>query len=312
MKWKNSSVRWDTSNKMRYHNVLENIGNTPLVRIQRIWQQPETEIWAKLEGCNPMGSVKERPALWMVEGAENDGSLKKGMTLLESSSGNTGIGLALVGAVKGYPVTIVMPQKVSVERRKILLALGAEIVFTSEKGGSDEAWDIAQRLDAENPGKYYYTRQYSNPYNTMAHYHGTAMEIWNDLHGDVDVAAIGLGTCGTIMGIAKRFKELKPDVRIVALEPQVKHTQQGLRNMDESRVPELLDWKWIDEKIVISDADAYEYARRLASEEGIFAGISSGTAIAGAVEIAKKMTGGKIVTLFPDRAEKYLTTTLFE
>lgn len=297
---------------MRYDNILQTIGNTPMVRIQRIWMHPEVEIWAKLEGCNPMGSVKERPALWIVEGAEKDGTLTRGMTLLESSSGNTGIGLALVGAVKGYAVTIVMPQKVSVERRKILQALGAEIVFTSEKGGSDEAWDIAERMNRDNPGKYFYTRQYSNIHNTLSHYDTTALEIWEDMQHDFDAAVIGLGTCGTIMGLAKRFRELKPGIRIVAVEPQVKHTQQGLRNMDESRTPELLDWKWIDEKIVIRDSDAYDFARRLAREEGILAGVSSGTAMAGAVEVARKMTRGKIVTLFPDRAEKYLSTTLFE
>ncbi len=259
-----------------------------------------------------MCSVKERPALYIVEAAEGDGSLKPGMTILESSSGNTGIGLALIGAVKGYPVTIVMPQKVSIERRKSLKALGAEIVFTSEKGGSDEAWDIAEKLNRENPVKYFYARQYSNLNNTLSHYEGTANEIWQDLEGRLDVVTVGLGTCGTIMGLAKRFKELKPDVRIVALEPQIKHTQQGLRNMDESRTPELLDWKMVDEKIVINDSDAYDYARRLAREEGIFGGISCGTALFGAVEIAKRMDHGTIVTIFPDRGEKYFSTSLFD
>ena len=296
---------------MRFQNILQTIGNTPLVKINRIWDSAGVEIWAKLEGCNPMGSVKERPALAIIEGAELDGSLKRGMTILESSSGNTGIGLAMVGAVKGYPVTIVMPQKVSVERRAILKALGAEIIFTSEKGGSDEAWDIAERLHREQPDKYFYAQQYSNSNNTLIHYKETANEIWEDMQGDLDVVAIGLGTCGTIMGIGTRLKEWNPSIRVVALEPQRSHTQQGLRNMDDSRVPELLDWKCIDEKLVISDEDAYEYARRLAKEEGIFAGISSGTAIAGSIEIAKRMTKGKIVTVFPDRAEKYLSTALF-
>ncbi len=297
---------------MQYANILQTIGNTPLVRINRIWSHPEVEIWAKLEGCNPMGSVKERPALYIVEGAEKDGTLKKGMTILESSSGNTGIGLALIGAVKGYAVTICMPQKVSVERRKILNALGAEIVFTSEKGGSDEAWDIAERLYQENPGKYFYARQYSNTKNTLSHFEGTAVEIWEDMRGDLDAVAIGLGTCGTIMGISKRLKELNPKILIVAIEPQSAHTQQGLRNMEDSRVPELLDWKWIDEKIVIQDSEAYDLARRLTREEGIFAGISSGSALAGSIRVAQKMKRGKIVTIFPDRGEKYLTTPLFD
>ncbi len=259
-----------------------------------------------------MGSVKERPALYIVERAEKDGTLKKGMTILESSSGNTGIGLALIGAVKGYAVTICMPQKVSMERRKILKALGAEIIFTSQKGGSDEAWDIAERLYQENPGKYFYARQYSNINNTLSHYEGTAMEIWEDMRGDLDAVAIGLGTCGTMMGISRRFKELNPKILIVAIEPQPAHTQQGLRNMEDSRVPELLDWESIDEKIVIDDHEAYDFARRLTREEGIFAGISSGTALAGSIRIAQKMNRGKIVTIFPDRGEKYLTTPLFD
>ena len=296
---------------MRYENILQTVGHTPLVRINKIPVRREVEIWAKLEGCNPMGSVKERPALAIIEAAEADGSLKQGMVILESSSGNTGIGLAMVGAVKGYAVTIVMPQKVSMERRKILKALGAEIIFTSEKGGSDEAWDIAERLHQEHPDQYFYTQQYSNQNNTLSHYNETASEIWQDMKGDVDVIAIGLGTCGTIMGVGSRLRELNPSIRVVAIEPQRSHTQQGLRNMDDSRVPELLDWKLIDEKIVVPDVAAYEYAQRLSREEGIFAGISSGTALAGCMEIAKKMSHGKIVTIFPDRAEKYLSTPLF-
>ena len=259
-----------------------------------------------------MGSVKERPALYMIEAAERDGRLRKGMTILESSSGNTGIGLALIGTVKGYPVTIVMPQKVSVERRKSLKALGAEIVFTSEKGGSDEAWDIAEQLHRENPGKYFYAMQYSNPDNVRSHYKGTANELWSDLEGQIAAVAIGLGTCGTIVGIGKRLKELDSKIRIIAIEPQRSHTQQGLRNMEESRVPELMDWKLIDEKIVISDAQAYEYAKRLAREEGIFAGISCGSALAGSIKVARKMKRGNLITIFPDRAEKYYSTSLFD
>jgi cysteine synthase len=298
-------------NRMRCDNILQTIGNTPLVRINKIWTNDSVQIWAKLEGCNPMGSVKERPALAIIEAAEQDGTLKRGMTILESSSGNTGIGLAMVGAVKGYPVTIVMPQKVSVERRQILRALGAEIIFTSEKGGSDEAWEIAERLYRENPERYFYAQQYSNKNNTLIHYYGTAVEMWKDMNGAIDVVAIGLGTCGTIMGVALKLKELKSDIRVVAIEPQRGHTQQGLRNMEDSRVPELLDWSAIDEKIVITDADAFEYARRLAREEGIFAGISSGTALAGCIQVAQNMTHGTIVTVFPDRGEKYLSTPLF-
>src|SRR5262245_36486183 len=170
---------------MKYDSILQTIGHTPIVRIQKIFQHPQIEIWAKLEGNNPMGSVKERPALAIVEAAEADGSLKKGMTILESSSGNTGIGLAMVGGVKGYSVTIVMPQKVSVERCVLLKSLGAVIIFTSPTGGSDEAWDIAEKLYRENPAKYFYARQYSNLNNTLSHYNGTAIEIWEDMQGEV-------------------------------------------------------------------------------------------------------------------------------
>jgi cysteine synthase B len=297
---------------MRYDDILQTVGHTPLVRINKVFHRPGVEIWAKLEGCNPMGSVKERPALSIIEAAEADGTLKKGMTILESSSGNTGIGLAMVGAVKGYAVTIVMPQKVTHERRQLLRALGAEIVFTSPKGGSDEAWTIAEKMHQENPQRYLYTRQYSNVNNTLSHYHGTAMEIWEDMRGDLDAVAIGLGTCGTIMGVGLRLKELKRGIKVVAIEPQRNHTQQGLRNMDDSRVPDLLDWKVIDQKIVITDDVAMDFTRRLAAEEGIFAGISSGTAVAGAIEVAKQIKQGKIVTIFPDRGEKYFTTNLWE
>ncbi len=294
-----------------HQSIVDLIGATPLVLLRRMNPEPEVFLYAKLEGFNPMGSVKERIALRIVEEAERRGDLKPGMTLLESSSGNTGIGLAMVGAVKGYPVLVTMAQKVSVERRQILRALGAEIAFTSSSGGSDEAWSLADRLQAENPGKYFRVGQYVNPDNPRAHYEGTAEEVWRQTGGRIDRLVLTLGTCGTLVGMARRLKERKPDIRVVAVEPQEKHAQQGLRNMSESRVPPIMDWSLVDERMVVSDADAYRTARELARREGIFAGISSGTAVFAAIEVARRIRRGHIVTLLPDRGEKYLSTSLF-
>ena len=292
-------------------SVLDTIGNTPLVRIRRMCPERDVVIHAKLEGFNPMGSVKERIALRIVEEAERRGELKPDMTLLESSSGNTGIGLALVGAVKGYPVVITMAQKVSVERRQILRALGAEIAFTSKEGGSDEAWDLADRMHAENPGRYFRVGQYVNPDNVRAHYEGTAEEVWRQTGGRIDWLVLTLGTCGTLVGMARRLKERNPRLKVVSVEPQAGHTQQGLRNMSESRLPEIMDWTLVDERMTVGDSDAYRAARELALKEGIFAGISSGTAMTAVLAIARRIGRGHIVTLLPDRGEKYLSTSLF-
>ena len=292
-------------------SILDTIGGTPLVLLSRLNPEPGVSLYAKLEGFNPMGSVKERIALRIVEEAERRGDLRPGMTLLESSSGNTGIGLAMVGAVKGYRVLITMPQKVSVERRQILSGLGAEIAFTSATGGSDEAWDLADRLHAENPGRYFRAGQYVNPDNPQVHYDETAEEVWRQTGGHVDWLVLTLGTCGTLVGMARRLKERNPALRVAAVEPAPGHTQQGLRNMEESRLPPIMDWSLVDERLTVSDDDAYRTARDLARREGIFAGISSGTAAFAALQIARSVRRGHIVTLLPDRGEKYLTTALF-
>jgi cysteine synthase len=293
------------------NTILETVGNTPLVRIRRMNPEADVELYAKLEGFNPLGSVKERIALRIVEEAERRGDLKPGMALLESSSGNTGIGLAMVGAVKGYRVVITMAQKVSIERRQILKALGAEIVFTAPEGGSDEAWAMADRLHAESPGTYFRVGQYVNPDNVRAHYEGTAEEVWRQTGGRIDWLVLTLGTCGTLVGMARRLKQYRPALRVVAVEPQPEHTQQGLRNMSESRVPEIMEWGLVDERMIVRDEDAYRTARELARLEGILAGISSGTALFAALQVARKVRTGRIVTLLPDRGEKYLSTTLF-
>jgi cysteine synthase len=292
-------------------SILGTVGGTPLVLLARLNRAPGARIWAKLEGFNPMGSVKERIALHIVEEAERRGDLKSGMTLLESSSGNTGIGLAMVGAVKGYRVVITMPCKASVERRRILHALGAEVVFTSPEGDSDEARDIADRLQREHAGRYFRAGQYVNPDNPAAHSLGTAEEIWRQRKGAIDWLVLALGTCGTLVGTARRLKELRPSLRVVSVEPQENHAQQGLRNMTEAKVPDIMDWSLVDERMTVTDEEAVAAARELARREGILAGISSGTAVCAALRVASRAGQGDIVTLLPDRGEKYLSTTLY-
>jgi cysteine synthase len=292
--------------------ILETIGNTPLVRINHLNPNPQVTIYAKLEGLNPLGSVKERIALAMIEGAERDGVLTKEKVIVESSSGNTGIGLAMVGAVKGYKVLITMSERASVERLRILKILGAEVVLTSAAGGSDEAWDKADEIARNDPERYVRLNQYTNRYNPLVHYETTGEEIWRQTDGKIDVLVVGLGTTGTIMGAGQRLRGHNPRLRIVAVEPQPRHQQQGLRNMETSRIPPILDWRLIDERLVVLDEDAFRMARRLCQEEGLFMGISAGTAMYAAAEVAKTLNEGTIVTVLPDRGEKYLTTNLFD
>ncbi|HSF32758.1 MAG TPA: cysteine synthase family protein [Candidatus Tectomicrobia bacterium] len=292
--------------------ILETIGNTPLVRINRLNPNANVTIYAKLEGFNPLGSVKERIALSMVEGAERDGILTKDKVIVESSSGNTGIGLAMVGVMKGYKVLVTMSERASLERMQMLKLLGAEVVLTSAAGGSDEAWDKADEIARNDPARYLRLNQYTNRYNPLVHYETTGEEVWRQTEGKVDVLVVGLGTTGTIMGAGRRLREYNPALHIVAVEPQPKHQQQGLRNMETSRIPPILDWRLIDERMVVLDEDAFRTARRLCQEEGLFMGISAGTAMYAAAEVAKRLRQGTIVTLFPDRGEKYLTTDLFD
>jgi cysteine synthase B len=292
--------------------ILETIGHTPLVRINRLNPNPRVTIYAKLEGMNPLGSVKERIALSMIEGAERDGLLTHDKIIVESSSGNTGIGLAMVGIVKGYKVLVTMSERASIERVQILRALGVDVVLTSAAGGSDEAWDKADEIGRSDPSRYLRLNQYTNDYNPLVHYETTGEEIWRQTEGHVDVLVVGLGTTGTIMGAGRRLREYNPRLRIVAVEPQARHQQQGLRNMETSRLPPILNWLLIDERLVVLDDDAFRMARHLCREEAMFVGISAGTAMYAAAEVAKRMDEGTIVTVFPDRGEKYLTTDLIE
>ncbi len=292
-------------------NILECIGNTPLVRINKINPNRNVEIWAKVEYFNPGGSIKDRPALYMIEDAERKGELTKDKIILEATSGNTGIGLALVAAVKGYKVLLVMSEAVSEERRKILEALGAEIKLTPAHLGTDGAIEYAYMLARKEPEKYWLVDQFNNDANWMAHYLGTANEIWEQTRGKVDIVVATMGTTGTLMGISKRLKELKPEIQIIGVEPYMGHKIQGLKNMKESYAPGIFDRSLVDRIINIADEEAFEMARILAKEEGLFVGMSSGAAMAAAIKIAKEIKEGNIVVILPDGGERYLSTPLF-
>jgi S-sulfo-L-cysteine synthase (O-acetyl-L-serine-dependent) len=293
-------------------NILQSIGNTPLVRINHLNPNPDTSVFAKVEGTNPTGSIKDRIALKMIEQAEAEGRLIKGKTIIEPTSGNTGIGLAMIGTVKGYDVQIVMSAAVSIERRKMIVAYGAEVLLTDADEGTDGAIRKARELVKEFPDKYFMPDQFSNKYNKMTHYKTTGEEIWKQTNGKIDYFVSSIGTSGTIMGVGKALKENNPAIKIVSAQPVKGHYIQGLKNMHEAIVPEIYDAKEIDETIMIETEDAYEMARQIIKKEGIFVGMSSGAAMYAAIEISKKIEKGNIVVIFPDRGEKYLSTGLFE
>ncbi len=285
---------------------------TPMVRINSLVSKPGVNIFAKLEGFNPTGSIKDRIAIKMVEEAERDGRLRPGKTIIEPTSGNTGIGLAIVGIVKGYPVEIVMSEAVSIERRKIIRAYGGKVLLTSASEGTDGAIRLARRLVQENPEKYFMPDQFSNACNYLAHYENTALEIWQQTGGQIDYLVCALGTSGTLMGLGKFLKIMKPSIRIVCAHPIRGHYIQGLKNMEEAIVPSIYDPSRIDIQEMIESEEAIEMARRIIASEGIFAGMSSGAAMLAAVRVAERIDSGNIVVVFPDRAEKYLSTKMFD
>jgi cysteine synthase B len=293
-------------------NILEAIGNTPLVRINKLNPNKNVTIYAKIEGNNPTGSIKDRIALKMIEQAEADGSLVKGKTIIEPTSGNTGIGLAMIGVVKGYDVEIVMSSAVSEERQKMIKAFGARVTLTDAKLGTDGAILKAKQLVRDNPKKYFMPDQFSNHYNKITHYKTTGEEIWRQTNGKIDYFVSAIGTSGTIMGVGKALKEHNPKIKIVCAHPEKGHYIQGLKNMEEAIVPSIYDPSQIDETIMIETEQAYEMTRQIVKKEGIFVGMSSGAAMLAAVEVAKKIKSGVIVVIFPDRGEKYLSTKLFE
>jgi len=293
------------------HSILDTIGNTPLVEIRHLNPNPSVKIMAKLEYFNPGGSVKDRPALYMIEAGEKSGELTRDKIVIEATSGNTGIGLALVCSVKGYRLLLTMSEAVSIERQKILKARGAEIRLTPGHLGTDGAIEEVYRLARENPDRYFMADQFNNPANWMAHYDGTAKEVWEQTEGEISMLVATLGTSGTLMGLSQRLKEYNPDVQIIGVEPYLGHKIQGLKNMKEAYRPEIFDKKRLDEKINIEDEEAYEMARQLARKEGLFVGMSSGAAMAVAIQKAKIMKQGMLVVIFSDNGERYLSTPLF-
>ena len=294
------------------NNILETIGKTPLVRINNLSPNPNVNIFAKLEGFNPTGSIKDRIAVQMVEQAEKEGKLTKGKIIIEPTSGNTGIGLAIAGIVKGYEVVIVMSEAVSVERRKIIKSYGGTVILTPANEGTDGAIRLAHKMVNENPDKYFMPDQFSNAANYQAHYKTTATEIWEQTQGNIDYLVCALGTSGTIMGISKFLKQHKPEIKVVCAHPIKGHYIQGLKNMEEAIVPAIYDPSRIDVQIMVESEEAIATARRIIAKEGIFAGMSSGAAMLAAIKTAEMIEKGNIVVVFPDRAEKYLSTSMFE
>ena len=296
---------------MIYNSVLELIGNTPMVRINRMNPNPKVTIYAKLEKYNPGGSVKDRIAHYMISKAEKEGLLTKDMTILEPTSGNTGIGLALVAAVKGYRAQFVMPETMSIERRKMVKAFGASVVLTAGERRTDGAIEHARML-AKNAGKYFMPDQFSNPANVLAHYETTAREIIADVGPELRMFVAGMGTSGTLMGVSKRLKEYNPGIRVVGVEPFPGHMLAGLKNMDTEARPGIYNPAAMDEKVNVRDEDASATARELAIKEGLFVGMSSGAAMHAAIRKARELDGGIIVVIFPDGGDRYLSTPLFE
>lgn len=298
-------------NHTKYNNILKTIGNTPLIRINKLNPNKNTDIYAKFEGTNPTGSIKDRIALKMIEQAEEDGILTKGKIIIEPTSGNTGIGLAMIGIVKEYEVEIVMSEAVSIERRKMIEAFGARVTLTSAKDGTDGAIRKARELVEQFPDKYFMPDQFSNHYNKIAHYKTTAEEIWKQTKGNIDYFVSAIGTSGTIMGVGRYLKEKNYNIKIICAHPVKGHYIQGLKNMEEAIVPSIYDPDEIDQQIMVGTEDAFEMARKIVRMEGIFVGMSSGAALIAAQEISKVIDSGTIVAIFPDRGEKYLSTDLF-
>ncbi|MBI5204444.1 MAG: PLP-dependent cysteine synthase family protein [Nitrospirae bacterium] len=292
-------------------SILDCIGNTPLARLDKINPNPKVKILAKLEGNNPGGSVKDRIAYYMVQEAEKSGRLKNGATILEATSGNTGIGLAMVGTAKGYKVKLVMPECVSMERRKVLEAFGAELVLSPGNEGTDGAIRLCHKIYDEDKGGYFMPNQFDNEANTKAHYETTGREIYEQTKGEVSVFIAGMGTTGTLMGAGRRLKEYNSNIKILGIEPYLGHRIQGLKNMKESIVPKIFNPSALDEKLNVNDDDAFNTTRLMAMEEGLFVGMSSGAAMWAAVKQAKEIKSGTIVVILPDRGDRYLSTALF-
>jgi cysteine synthase B len=311
MAWSESQVVPAASLPEEAFSLPAAIGGTPLVALHHLNPNPAVLLLAKLEGNNPGGSVKDRTAWWMIRHAEADGLLTPDKTILEPTSGNTGIALAMLAAARGYRICLVMPECVSMERRAVLEAYGAELVLSPANEGTDGAIRLAHRILAGEPGRYFMPNQYDNEANPRVHYETTGPEIWRQTDGAVDVFVAGMGTSGTLMGVGRYLREQKPGVRIVGIEPRLGHKVQGLKNMQEAIVPGIYREVELDAKLTVDDEEAFEMSRQLAGREGIFAGMSSGAAVAGALKVVAGMSGGTVVVLLPDRGDRYLSTALF-
>ena len=293
----------------RYRDVIEAVGNTPLVELPRLSPKPEVRIFAKLEGRNPTGSVKDRVAKAMIEAAEAEGAIQPGQTILEPTSGNTGIALAMICRRRGYPFKAVMPDNVTPERTQLLEMFGAEIVFSEGAKGSNGAVELALEM-AEGDASYYMPYQYGNEANPAAHYNGTAVEILEELDS-VAAFVAGLGTGGTLMGVGRRLRENDPETKIVAAEPMQGELVQGLRSLDDGFIPPIIDLSVLDRKIMVSNRDAIVWTQRLLREEGLFAGVSAGAVAAICVRIANEIEAGNVVFLVPDDGWKYLSSGVY-
>src|SRR6201991_447312 len=293
----------------RYGDIVQAIGNTPLVELKRLSPKPGVRLWAKLESHNPTGSVKDRVARALIEDAEEKGAIRPGQTILEPTSGNTGISLAMICSRKGYRLKVVMPDNVTPERTQLLQMYGAEIVYSPGEKGSNGAVEMALELAAAG-GSYYMPYQYGNEANPLAHYNGTAPEILEELD---EIAAFvgGLGTGGTLMGNGRRFKENDPETLVVAAEPKQGELVQGLRSLDDGFIPPIIDISLLDRKIMVSNRDAIVWTKRLLEEEGVFAGVSAGAIAAIAARIAGELDGGNVVFLVPDDGWKYLSSGVY-
>jgi cysteine synthase B len=301
-------------NFVKVESVLDLIGNTPLLEIRKITEglPPDVRIYVKLEGFNPGGSVKDRPALRMVQEGIRAGKLKPGKTILDSTSGNTGIALAMIGKVLGYPVQLVVPGNVSAERKLIIRAYGADVTYSDPLEGSDGAIRLCRTILEENPSRYFKPDQYFNPMNPQAHYETTGPEIVRQTNGKITHLVAGIGTGGTIMGTGRYLKEISPAIKIIAVEPDdALHGLEGLKHMASSIVPGIYNEQELDDKIPVSTEDAYAMVYRLSQEEGVLVGQSSGAAMFAALKLARKLDRGSVVTVFPDFGDKYLTTNLW-
>lgn len=292
-----------------YKTIEDTVGDTPLVRLKRLQGSTSNRILCKLEGNNPAGSVKDRPALSMIVRAEKRGTIKPGDTLIEATSGNTGIALAMAAAIRGYRMVLIMPEHLSAERRQTMRAFGSEIVLTPKAGGMEAARDLAEKMQREGKGRI--LDQFANPDNPLSHYEGTGPEIWRETGGNITHFVSSMGTTGTIMGCSRFFKEKNPKVQIVGCQPEEGSQIPGIRKWPEAYLPKIYDRMRVDRLEYVSQAEAEEMARRMAREEGIFAGISSGGALAVALRISRETENATIVTIVCDRGDRYLSTGVF-